>query len=240
MATRTRSHLMHLEPDEAEALELEQLSDAELEQLLFGDEGSTARSDSVWNLPTVAGLALLLVGIVYVLQQLGIWNGVDVSTLAGFLPWVAAFMIFLLGLGILSGRPRRRSHRRKKAKSRKTLDELFEQPRKVFEDLRTTFAAPDSSNTPKTTTDTAAASATTQPRRLVKSRDRMLAGVCGGIAEYFGWDPTLIRALFVLGAIFSSGFPFIIVYLILAWVMPEPDQSEKSKDDEPRITILPE
>ncbi|SHK09429.1 PspC domain-containing protein [Rhodothermus profundi] len=246
MATRTRTQSLRLESEEADALELEQLSDAELEQLLFGEEGSTSRRDSVWNLPTVAGLAFLLVGVVYVLQQIGLWEGVDLSTLVGFLPWVAALLIILLGLGVLSWRPRRRTHRRKKAKPRaqtqKSLDEVFEQPRKafeeLFEELRTTFSSSKGAST--TTKGAKSPPPASRTKRLVKSRDRMLAGVCGGIAEYFGWDPTLIRALFVLGAIFSSGFPFIIVYLILAWIMPEPSQLEKSEDDEPRITILPE
>ncbi len=223
-------------------MELEQLSDAELEQLLFGDEGSATNRDPVWNLSTVVGLAMLLVGVVYVLQQMGLWSGLDVSTLAGFLPWVAALLIILLGLGVLSWRPRQRPLRRKKTNpsSKKSLDELFAQPSKVFEALRTTFSSAKTSTSQTTAQATTTAAAASKPKRLVKSRDRMLAGVCGGIAEYFGWDPTLVRALFVVGALFSSGFPFIIVYLLLAWIMPEPDQLEKSKDDEPRITILPE
>jgi len=49
----------------------------------------------------------------------------------------------------------------------------------------------------------------------------MIAGVCGGIAEYFGIDSTLVRVGYVLLGIFSAGFPSIIVYLILAFVMPE-------------------
>lgn len=239
MATRMSSRSTRLTAEETEALELEQLSDAELEQLLFGDEPGPTRRDSVWNLPTIAGLALLLVGSVYVLQQLGLWHGVDVSVLVGFLPWVAAALILLVGLGVLSWRPRRRPRPRKPRKSQKTLDHLFDHPRKVFEELRGTFAA--RSTTAGTTNQaTTAASSTTPARRLVKSRDRRIAGVCGGIAEYFGWDPTLVRALFLLGAIFSSGFPFVIVYLILAWVMPDPESDEKSREEEPRITILPE
>lgn len=49
----------------------------------------------------------------------------------------------------------------------------------------------------------------------------MIAGVCGGIAEYFGIDSTLVRVGYVLLSIFSAGFPAIIVYIILAFVMPE-------------------
>ena len=60
-------------------------------------------------------------------------------------------------------------------------------------------------------------------RRLRKSGDRMIAGVCGGIAEWLGWDPTLVRVLYVLVSIFSAAFPGILVYIILWIVMPNPD-----------------
>jgi phage shock protein PspC (stress-responsive transcriptional regulator) len=49
----------------------------------------------------------------------------------------------------------------------------------------------------------------------------MLAGVCGGIAEFLGWDPTLTRVVYVLGSIFSAAFPGIIVYIILWLLMPQ-------------------
>lgn len=60
------------------------------------------------------------------------------------------------------------------------------------------------------------------PRTLSRSRhDRMLAGVMGGIAKRFGWNSTLLRALYVVGSIVSVAFPGIIVYLILWLLMPE-------------------
>lgn len=56
---------------------------------------------------------------------------------------------------------------------------------------------------------------------LVRSRsDRMIAGVCGGLAQWLGWDPTAVRILYVLLSIFSAAFPGILVYIILALVMP--------------------
>ena len=58
---------------------------------------------------------------------------------------------------------------------------------------------------------------------LVRSRrNRMLAGVCGGIAESLGWDPTLVRLLYVLVSVLSVAFPGIVVYLVLWVVMPRP------------------
>jgi len=46
----------------------------------------------------------------------------------------------------------------------------------------------------------------------------MIAGICGGFAEYVGWDPTLVRLLYVLISIFSAAFPGILFY-ILAWLI---------------------
>jgi len=58
---------------------------------------------------------------------------------------------------------------------------------------------------------------------LRKSKDRLLAGVCGGIAEWLGWDPTMVRMLYVLLSLLSAAFPGILVYLVLWLVMPPPD-----------------
>jgi phage shock protein C len=49
----------------------------------------------------------------------------------------------------------------------------------------------------------------------------MIAGVCGGIAEWLGWDPTLVRVLYVLVSILSVAFPGMIVYVILWALMPK-------------------
>jgi phage shock protein C len=56
---------------------------------------------------------------------------------------------------------------------------------------------------------------------LLRSReDRIIAGVCGGLANWIGWDPTVVRVLFVLVSCLSAAFPGILVYIILALVMP--------------------
>jgi phage shock protein C len=63
----------------------------------------------------------------------------------------------------------------------------------------------------------------TNGRRLTRSRNKMIAGVCAGIAEYFGWEVTLFRVVFVIVSILSVAFPGILVYLVLWVVMPQPD-----------------
>jgi phage shock protein C len=50
--------------------------------------------------------------------------------------------------------------------------------------------------------------------------NRVVAGVCGGLAEWLGWDPTVVRVFYVLASIASVGFPGILAYIVLTFVMP--------------------
>lgn len=50
--------------------------------------------------------------------------------------------------------------------------------------------------------------------------NRWLAGVCGGLAEWLGWSPTLVRILYVVVSVLSAAFPGIIVYIVLWILMP--------------------
>ena len=52
------------------------------------------------------------------------------------------------------------------------------------------------------------------------TRDSLLAGVCGGLAQWLGWDATIVRVLYVLLSVLSAAFPGIIVYVILWLIMP--------------------
>ncbi len=56
---------------------------------------------------------------------------------------------------------------------------------------------------------------------LTRSRDnRVIAGVCGGIAEWLEWDPAVVRVAYVLVSILSVAFPGILVYIALWLIMP--------------------
>jgi phage shock protein C len=63
-------------------------------------------------------------------------------------------------------------------------------------------------------------------KKLYRSSNRILAGVCGGIAEYFDVDPTLIRVVYVFLSLFSAGFPGLLLYIILMVLMPNFNQIE--------------
>ncbi len=57
-------------------------------------------------------------------------------------------------------------------------------------------------------------------KRITRSRnDRMIAGVCGGLANYFAVDPTIVRLLFVLGMV--AGLATFWIYIVMMIVIPE-------------------
>jgi phage shock protein C len=52
-------------------------------------------------------------------------------------------------------------------------------------------------------------------------RNRMVAGVMGGIAEHFGFNPNGLRVVYVIGSILSAAFPGLLVYVILWLLIPQ-------------------
>jgi len=58
-------------------------------------------------------------------------------------------------------------------------------------------------------------------KQLKRSSNKMLAGVCAGIAEYFDVDPTLVRVAYAVLSCLCAGFPGLLLYIILAVLMPQ-------------------
>ena len=59
-------------------------------------------------------------------------------------------------------------------------------------------------------------------KRLTRSKsDRMLSGVCGGIASTYGWDPTLIRIIIVVCGLLTAIVPLLIAYIIAIFILPD-------------------
>jgi phage shock protein C len=61
-------------------------------------------------------------------------------------------------------------------------------------------------------------------KKLYRSSNRILAGVCGGLAEYLDVDPTLIRVIYAALSLFTVGFPGVLLYIILMILMPNYNQ----------------
>lgn len=60
-------------------------------------------------------------------------------------------------------------------------------------------------------------------KTLALSNDKMIAGVCGGIADYFGWSSGGVRVAYLLVSVLSAAFPGLFVYVILWLLMPKQD-----------------
>ena len=60
-------------------------------------------------------------------------------------------------------------------------------------------------------------------RKLTRSRNRVIAGVCAGIAEHLGWPVTRFRIIYLIVSVLSAAFPGTLVYVILWLLMPGPD-----------------
>lgn len=61
-------------------------------------------------------------------------------------------------------------------------------------------------------------------KKLYRSPNRIIAGVCGGIADYFDVDPTLIRVIYMILSLFSAAFPGFLLYIILMILIPNYDK----------------
>jgi phage shock protein C len=67
-------------------------------------------------------------------------------------------------------------------------------------------------------------------KKLTRSNNKVLAGVCGGIAEYFEIDPTLVRVCYAALSLLTTGFPGVILYIIMLLLMPLPPKDYEQLD----------
>ncbi len=68
-------------------------------------------------------------------------------------------------------------------------------------------------------------------KKLRRSANKKLAGVLAGIAEYCDIDVTLVRIAYLALTIFSAGFPGLLLYILMALLMPEPESKDDRFDD---------
>lgn len=63
-------------------------------------------------------------------------------------------------------------------------------------------------------------------KKLCRSDNKILAGVCAGLADYFDIDPTVVRIVYAALSVFSAGFPGLLLYIIMAVIMPSATHSD--------------
>ena len=69
-------------------------------------------------------------------------------------------------------------------------------------------------------------------KKLVRSSNRVLGGVCGGLADYMDVDPTLVRVIYVALTVFSAAFPGLLLYIIMLLLIPEKGPNDNIQDAE--------
>lgn len=161
-----------------------------LQNFIEEDEASIKRKENLLNPITMAGLAILAVSAVSVMQTFLPFDA-NMGEVLTFISVFGGMLMILTGLGVFT-RPKRKKKKAAKVMTdgRVTDDYAFERKKKLF-----------------------------------KSRtSRRIAGVCGGIADYLGMDPTMVRILFVIFTFIGSGSP-ILVYIALSVILPKAPKS---------------
>lgn len=218
MANRTKKHTNHQNFDTLMDFEEHELQDTMHE---FLEEEKKANSN-IWNFATIAGIAMFFVGMVYLIQSLGLALGPDLSGLIDTMPLIGGILVTLVGFGFLVGDRKKEKQRKKdKSKSQKydfNYDYDFDgaaddEDFTLNNDLGSKKRTESKASSDKYNFDSYAYR---QSKKLYKSRsDKKWAGVCGGLAKYFGISSTVIRLLFVITFFAGSGTS-LLVYLGLA------------------------
>ena len=209
------------------------ITDDDIADFLYAKEAEDEKP-GFWNLPTIAGLSTIGVGSAYLLQELGLFaSGFDFSALVG--PWLIGVLIILIGFGVLSWSPdrKRRKRRQRKQAARRRARQQSSRPSSRKERRRERKAERRTERRERFAE---------RKSKFVKSRtNRKVFGVCGGIGEALGIDPTLVRIAFVI-ALIAAGGTAIPIYLLLAWLMPnaEPRTKAGAVDDldDDRLIII--
>lgn len=229
MAAKTRSHSGTQSFDS-----LMDFEDHELQQTLDDFlEDEKKENSNIWNFATIAGIAMVFVGMFSMVQILGLNIGPDLSGLVTLLPFIGGILVTLVGFGFFVG------DRKKEKKARKKQKEKQEQRsyRYDFESddaekggftLNNDLGNKDSKKHYAGDKYQFDRYAYREQKKLYKSRDnKKISGVCSGLAKYFGISTTVVRLLFVVTFFAGSGTS-LLLYIALAFALDkEPTESQK-------------
>lgn len=178
---------------------------------------------NIWNFSTIAGIAMFFVGMIFIIQTIGLSIGPDVSGIIEILPLVGGILVTMVGFGYFVGE-KKKSKTKQKSGNSYDFDYDFDQSQGTSEEdytLNNDLGSKGknkkqnkgSSSGSKTQFDSYAFK---QTKKLYKSRtNKKIAGVCGGLGKYFGISAGVIRALFII-TLFAGGGTSLLIYLALA------------------------
>jgi len=193
----------------------------------------------ILNFATIAGFAMLFICLTYLIQLMGLTIGPDLSTFVSVLPLIGGILVTLVGFGFFVGdrkdeKKNKKGNRSQKYSYNKEFDvvggeESFKKNHfktknakesNLNNDLDVDFEqfVYGSSESGKKSVNSYAHR---ESKKLMKSRtDKKWAGVCGGIAKYFGISSTVVRLLFVIATFMGYGSA-ILIYIGLSIAMPK-------------------
>jgi phage shock protein C len=216
MADKTKENIPHQSLDTMMEFEDHELRTTMQE---FLEEEKKANTN-IWNFATIAGIAMFFVGVVYLIQAIGLSIGPDLSNIVEIMPLIGGVLVTLVGFGFLVGdRKKEKTEKKKKQKSSTKFDFDFDEDADMDEDfnLKNDLNKRSSKNRKSSARNAKYDSfALRQSKKLYKSRtNKKWAGVCGGLAKYFGISATVVRLLFIITFFAGSGTS-LLVYIALA------------------------
>lgn len=217
MAEKTRQSFTHHNLDLWSDFEQDDINATAREFL----EEEKKENTNIWNFATITGIAFFFAGMLFVLQSMGMPAGPDLSDLIEALPLIGGMLVTLVGFGFFVGERRKaRTGKKKKKRARNNRMEFdFSEPDVEYTGERLKNNLGESKGEHKSEFSGLGTSAYGYSKKLYKSRrDIKWAGVCGGLAKYFGISSTVIRFLFVITFIAGSGTS-LLVYIALAIVL---------------------
>ena len=216
MAERTKENISHQSLDTMMEFEDHELRTTMQE---FLEEEKKANTN-IWNFATIAGIAMFFVGMFYMIQSVGLSIGPDLSGIVEVMPLIGGILVTLVGFGFLVGdRKKEKKEKKKKQNNSNRFDFDFDEDVDTDEEFSLNNDLNRSSS--KKRKSSAGSSkfdsfALRQSKKLYKSRtNKKWAGVCGGLAKYFGISATVVRLLFVITFFAGSGTS-LLVYIALA------------------------
>lgn len=215
MAEKTKEQFSHQSLDTMMEFEDHELRTTMQE---FLEEEKKANTN-IWNFATIAGIAMFFVGMFYLVQSVGLSIGPDLSGLIEVMPLIGGILVTLVGFGFLVGdRKKAKEEKKKQKKKSRNFDFDFDEDVDQQEDFSLHNDLNSRSKSRKSSSGkyNFDSFALKQSKKLYKSRtNKKWAGVCGGLAKYFGISATVVRLLFVITFFAGSGTS-LLIYIALA------------------------
>lgn len=216
----------------------------------FLEEGQNKESGkNIWNVSTITGMVMLFLGVTFLLQWVGLPLGsflTDLSTgLIPAMPFVGGALVTLIGFGYFVGdrkgerkakKAKRKEKKRQGAKKKRRMEDIpggeMDQTfgrSGLSNDLDDEYSGSRSSSNSGYNDLTFDTYGYRHQKKLTKSRtDKKWAGVCGGLARYFGISSTVVRFIFV-AAFFMGYGTSLLIYFALSLAMPKEPMSESDE-----------